>query len=475
MSDIRDQEKYFVVLLGSGNSSKVLLAKDHSQSQCGYFLPEIQIPKWQRTGLHLTRKIRDLLSLDTIVLFRPSLHEEKKPRKEEPSSGTRCCVLEARTKEWNPPEGVEWVESSAVEPGAFVDSEQYKLLIRCLEELQTYKTGDKSGPFAIVGWFDELISWAQPYIEAQGLQLTGAFQQHNGNPNFSLIRLQTDGKPVWFKAANDEKWPEYGLTIALSERYPRYFPKVFAHRPDWRSWLMEHIDNRLDGVMQFEKWKQAVVTLAEFQLELAAKDDYLLGIGCRDWRMENIVNLISPLIDKMGELMQQQETTPPPILSKNELLALGDTLRGACDRFASLSIPDSFTHGDFSAGNILADPDRCVLIDLAESYLGHPFLTFQYLLDGLHTYHPECDCWHDDLRRAYADIWRALCPSENIEEAFRLMPLVTILWHTVGGNGWQDPEGLLYARRAKYYRSLTRQMYRRAQQLENSGSAIAVA
>ena len=474
MSDIRDQENYFVVILGDAGS-KVLLAKEPSEARDAHFLPQIQIPKWQRTGLHITLKIRDLFSLETIVLFRPSQHDGNNAGGVGHSNGTRCCVLEARTRGWNPPEGVEWVEPSSVEPTVFVDSQQHRLLMGCLEEARAYKTGNKSGPFAIVGWFDELIRWARPFIEAQGLHLTGAFQQHNGNPNFSLIRLETDGKPIWFKAANDEKWPEYGLTMALSERYPRYFPKVFACRPGWRGWLMEHIDNRLDQVMQFEKWKQAVVTLAEFQLELAGKDDYLLGIGCRDWRMPSIVSLITPLLDKMDVLMQQQETTPPPTLSKNELLALGDAVRSACDRLASLSIPESFTHGDFSAGNILANPYRCVLIDLAESYLGHPFLTFQYLLDGLHTYHPECDGWHDDLRRAYADTWRGLCSQENIDEAFRLMPLVTILWHTVGGNGWQDPEGLLYARRAKYYRSLTRKMYQRAQQLEHSGSAIATA
>lgn len=474
MSDIREQEKYFVVILGDAGS-KVLLAKDPSQGQDAHSLPQIQIPKWQRTGLHITRKIRDLFSLETIVLFRPSLHEGNDAGGEGVSNGMRCCVLEARTSGWNPPEGVEWVEPSSVGSSVFVDSQQHRLLMGCLEEARAYKAGNKSGPFAIVGWFDELIAWARPIIEADGLRLTGAFQQHNGNPNFSLICLQTDGKPVWFKAANDEKWPEYRLTMALSERYPRYFPKIFAHRPDWSGWLMEDIDKRLDQYLEFEKWKQAVVTLAEFQIELAGKKDYLLSIGCRDWRMRKIVNLISPLIDKMDELMRQQEATPPPILNKNELLTLGEILRSACDRLESLSIPDSFTHGDFSAGNVLADADRCVLIDLAESYLGHPFLTFQYLLDGLHTYHPECDSWHEDLRRAYGGTWRALCSSESIEEAFRLMPLVTILWHTVGGNGWQDPEGLLYARRAKYYRSLTRQMYRRAQELQPSGSAIAMA
>jgi hypothetical protein len=236
---------------------------------------------------------------------------------------------------------------------------------------------------------------------------------------------------------------------------------------------MEHLENRLDQMLEFEKWKQAVTTLADFQMELAGKTDYLLGIGCRDWRMARIVGLVDPFVEKMDALMRQQETSPPLVLTTNELLALGHALKNACDRLSSLGIPDSFTHGDFSAGNILADRERCVLIDLAESYLGHPFLTFQYLLDGLHTYHPECDSWHEGLREAYAGRWRDFCSAEEVDETLRLVPLVTILWHAVGGNGWQDPEGFLYTRRAKYYRSLARQMYHRAKQLEGSQTVCA--
>jgi Phosphotransferase enzyme family len=475
MTDIRERQKYLLVILGE-RGREVLLAADRGEVGFPYRLPEVEIPKWQRTGLKLTSKIREFLSLETIALFRPSLlvGAAEKPN-DGHSNGNACCVLEARTDGWNPPDGLEWVEPSSLEPAAFCEPPQYRLLMDCLEEAQTYKAGSKPGPFATVGWIDELISWAQPYVEAQGFRLTGKFQQHNGNPNFNLIRLETTGRPVWFKAANDPSWPEYGVTMALAEGYPQYLPRIYANRPDWSGWLMEHIDDRLDDVMEFERWKRAVTTLGKFQAELAGKSEYLLGIGCRDWRMERIVNLVDPLVEKLDELMQQQETSPPPVLSGNDLLTLGTTLRDVCNRLSNLGIPDSFTHGDFSAGNVLADADRCVFIDLAESYLGHPFLTFQYLLDGLHTYHPECDSWHGDLRRAYADTWCNLCSAERIEEAFRLVPLVTILWHAVGGNGWQDPEGLLYARRAKYYRSLGRQMYRRAQQLRHSGSAYATA
>ncbi len=416
MTDIKERQKYLLVIL-AGRGGKALLRRNHVEACCGYRLPEVEIPRWQRTGLKLTCKIREVLSLETISLFRPRLLEKSERETGRESVISRCCVLEARSEGWNPPEDFEWVEAGSIEPDAFDQPGQYRLLMDCLEEAEVYKSGRKSGPFAVVGWFDELLSWAGPYVEAEGSHLTGGFQQHNGDPNFNLIRLETSGKPVWFKAANDAKWPEYEITKALSERSPRYFPKMLANRADWRAWLMEDIENRLDQMLELKKWKQAVTTLTDFQTELAGKTDYLLGIGCRDWRMARIADLVDPFIEKMDLLMRQQETSPPPVLTTNELVALGHALKNACNRMSSLGIPDSFSHGDFSAGNILADRDRCVLIDLAESYLGHPFLTFQYLLDGLHTYHPECDGWHEGLRKAYARPWLDFCSAEEVDES----------------------------------------------------------
>jgi hypothetical protein len=107
-----------------------------------------------------------------------------------------------------------------------------------------------------------------------------------------------------------------------------------------------------------------------------------------------------------------------------------------------------------------------LFIDLAESGVGHPFLTFQYLLDCLHRSHPELDATHSDLRRAYGTQWRSFATDEEIADAFKLAPLVTLLWHAMSCSGWQESGGYSDGGAAKYLRSFVRRMKVRAAEVE---------
>jgi aminoglycoside phosphotransferase (APT) family kinase protein len=169
--------------------------------------------------------------------------------------------------------------------------------------------------------------------------------------------------------------------------------------------------------------------------------------------------------------MKLQPKTPPAILSKCELDELGGTLKAACQRLQVLGIPNTYIHGDFGPQNILSSRTQCLFIDLAESGVGHPFLTFQYLLDCLHRSHPELDATHSDLRRAYGTQWRSFATDEEIADAFKLAPLVTLLWHAMSCSGWQQSRGNLDGDAAKYLRSLVRSMKARASELEYASVA----
>src|SRR5258708_19486998 len=143
--------------------------------------------------------------------------------------------------------------------------------------------------------------------------------------------------------------------------------------------------------------------------------------------MNRIAEQIGQFIESMTELMEKQEIVRACKLGRQELRDLADILENACGRLAVLGIPDTFVHGDFTPiGNVIAN-DRCVFIDLAEAYVGHPFLCFQYLLDGLHTRFSQFDVFHDYLRSVYAFYWRKFVSPETIDDAFRLARLARVL------------------------------------------------
>jgi len=368
---------------------------------------------------------------------------------------------------------MKWVSVESLESEDFSDETHFEYLQSTLKEAEDYLTGRKVGPFAKPGWLEEVFSWARPYLKGHGLDFTGGFHQYNASANFSLIRLDTNGQSVWFKGANDENWPEYDITVGLAARFPQYFPTLYAHRSDWRAWLNEGLESSLYSALQAPHLEATVRTLAGLQTDVARDISFLFGIRCKDWRMYRIAAQIRPFMESMTELMEKQETVPPAKLSRQELSELAEILENTCDRLSRLGIPDTFVHGDFTPGSNVVASDRCLLIDLAEGYVGHPFLCFQYLLDGLHTRFAQFDPFHGYLKSVYASYWKKFVSPETIDEAFRLARLVTVLWHAMGGNGWKGRRGYLDLTREKYYRSLVRQMHYRAQELQSQGVACA--
>lgn len=473
MRSLNEQQDYFLVIPRKQNREIVVAYDSERRAMGPYSLPKITIPRWERKGIALTHKIQQNLSLNCICLFwirspravnGDDLHLMNPPR---------AALLEIRTNEWVPPHGMKWVSVDSLEAEDFSDETHFEFLQSVLKQAEDYATGRKIGPFARPRWLDEFFAWARPHIARHGLDFTGEFQQYNASANFNLVRLGTNGPSVWLKGANDENWPEYDITVGLTTRFPKYFPILYAHRPEWRAWLNEGVDGSSRGALQAPHLEATVRTLAGLQRDVAGDTRFLFSIRCKDWRMARIIENIRPFCESMTELMEKQENALPRKLSRQELQDLADILEIACRRLESLGIPDTFVHGDFSpVGNIIS-ADRCVLIDLAEAYIGHPFLCFQYLLDGLHTRFSQFDPFHEYLKSVYASYWQEFASPENIQEGFRLARLVTVLWHAVGGNGWQGHRGYLDLIREKYYRSLVRQMRYRAQELQGQGVACA--
>lgn len=450
----------FTTVILRHSNSEVLLVRDGFNFE----LPIVMIPKWRRVAQEITKCILRLWGLKTIVLF----------QREAPSNGSadtdHYVVLEARDSSWQPPAGFGWVSRQGLRY-RLLSTKEACPLEEALAAADAYNDGSLDGAFARAGWFDDLVSWAQEQIEPHRLSLTGEFHQLNGDPSFSLVRLETTGPAVWFKAVGEPNRHEFPVTVMLARRFPSYLPGLIAIKPSWNGWLtFEVAGSMLDENSDLSSWEKAAGTLANLQIESVQQTQALLDASCRDIRTWALLEQIDPFFNVMAELMAKQPKVPPPVLNLHEVHALGVQLKEICSCLGGLGLPDTLGHLDFNPGNIVAAPDGCVFLDWAEAYVGPPFFTFEYLREHLSRIHPSGSAWRSRVTSRYVEPWSSLVSADKLSQALEITPLLAVFAYAVGSGAWRDSQRLQKPQMAGYLRALTRRMQREARVTMSGGS-----
>jgi hypothetical protein len=125
-------------------------------------------------------------------------------------------------------------------------------------------------------------------------------------------------------------------------------------------------------------------------------------------------------------------------------------------------IPTTLGHLDMNPGNIICSPTGCVFLDWAEAFVGHPFLTFEYLREHFRRTFGQNDSQETQFVARYTFPWRAFVSESEIRRAIEVAPLVAVFVYATGNDLWTDPQKLEAPRSAGYLRSLTRRMEREA-------------
>jgi len=357
-----------------------------------------------------------------------------------------------------------WTAVSSLSAESFADSSDYTALRKSLGLLE--QPPDNSRPFVRLGWFQELQPWVQEVSRQLGVELTGKFCQFNASPSFSLIRFETNSAPLWFKAVGEPNQHEFSITIALSRFAKQYLPTIIATRPAWRGWLMRHAGTPMSEMTPaLDEWRQVAADLAELQIESILHAQEFLTAGARELRTTSLVDLVDPFLDRMDELMRQQVKPSPPPLSPEEIVELSVTLKEALAALDQIGLPETLGHSDFNPGNVLWAGNGSVFTDWAEAYVGHPFLTFEYLLSHLRRDWPDVAAFENFVRTAHTQPWKYIVPTQAIAKAFVFSPLVAVFSYAGSLNSWHSPETDDQQALA-YLRSLTRRMKREADQID---------
>jgi hypothetical protein len=454
--DQADRDSYRLIITRR-TGSEILF----SFNRLGWSLPHLEILPGFRVTEQLTAKIHSETGLRAYCLF--FLNTSASNRN---SGRTRYAVMEALKHNDRAPTGNHWLPfNGAILPFGDIP-EDGAAITEALQEMNQYLDKSKVGPFARPGWLRELFEWVQNQIGPLGLRVTGAIRQLNASSTFSLIRLETTGPAIWFKATGEPNLHELSISLSLHSLFPGYVPSILGVHSIWNGWLSEEaLGAPLNDVAESSLWVRAAEELAEFQIASIGKGAALLESRCKDLRLPKLLELIDPFIARMVEFMAAQEKRSPQPLSNSNLALLGQRLKEACALVQEFPLPDTLGHIDLNPGNIIVSPTRCCFLDWAEGCVSHPFITFEYLREHARRSFRQDEGLRERIAVAYLRPWQSFFSPDALTQGMAFSPLIAVFVSAIAGKTWRSLDPVQNPKVAGYFRSLTRRMYREATEI----------
>jgi phosphotransferase family enzyme len=424
----------------------------------GFVLPSVTIAQNQRVAEAVNVQVWKQLGISAYSLF--TLDCPQLPL---------CQVMESRNRGECAPNSGRWVEAASSSERDLFRPGDCSFVLAAIRDMRRSPGNETVGPFAKPGWIEKLLNWAQNEVAPLGLRVTREFCQLNASPCFALVRIETDGPALWFKAVGEPNLREFSISPTLARLFPTFLPTLIATHPSWHGWLaMDFQGSTLDATSDATAWERAAATLAELQIASLGTIDKLRDAGCKDLTFSSLQKRVDPFLEVMTLLMEKQEKITPRALGIEELLTLQARVNDALSAFAQLGLPDVLGHLDINPGNILCSAERCVFVDWAEAYVGPPFLALEHIGEHFLRIQSGQQGFKTGPGSRYAVEWGRLLSQETIAAAQQLAPLVAVLAYAVGIEQWTNPELVKNSRLAAYFRSLTRRLHREAQVLKTN-------
>lgn len=423
-----------------------------------YILPWVEIPRWQRVAENLTATVKSDWGEEVVCLFEPATE----PRGD---GGRRYHAAEHLCTCGSPKLPTCWMPLSTLCQEALIEAQDYAAVKQAVAVCKGEIERLSAGPFARLGWFGELRNWIESVVEPVGFRLTERFQQLNAANSFSLIRFETSGPALWFKAVGEPNQREFAITCALAQIFPDYLPRILSTRPDWNGCLTREVQGKLLSEVQGQElWTEASIALARLQIQSIDRGSQILGAGARDLGSAALSKLMQPFMSVVEQVMERQTKVAPPVLDHKDLSVLTDSLHSSLEAMDATGIPDTLGHLDLNPGNILVSDRRCAFLDWAEAYIGNPLFSLEYLLQhARHAFGENSDV-RTRMITAYCAQWDGVISPAAIADAVAFAPLLAVFAYAAGSDAWKEPQQLQEPA-AGYLRSLARRMRREAKEL----------
>lgn len=414
------------------NRAEILLGSDGAR----FSLPEIAIPPQERIAANINREVQRRFGLRVVSLY--EIHPDSPAL---PDGVFYHAVLSLQSSE-PIPSGTTWMPIGSLSANSFRCEEDFAAVDR-FRSLCVQANADSShDPFLRLTWFAEVTDWVNESLGPYRLRLTGPFQQLNACSTFSLLRFETSGAPVWFKAVGEPNTRECPITMALAHTCPEFIPKVLATRSDWNAWLAgEAAGTSLLSETHLPHWQYAAESLANLQVQTIPFAKELSRAGARDFGCRYLGSCVEPFVEFLESNAQESSGGRGPQLSIPELRELRVVLLDVFATLDELSLPESVGHMDLNPQNIICSDRECIFLDWAEAFIGCPLFSFEYLLQHFRRTFPSQSTMEKKFQEAYAAPWRASISSENLALAVSLSPLAALFAYATTVWRYLDTEG----------------------------------
>jgi hypothetical protein len=222
-------------------------------------------------------------------------------------------------------------------------------------------------------WLAQAHAWIEGELARLGLRRTGAIEQPHVYPWSTVLRVPTDGGPVWFKANTESLRHEAGLVAHLAERRPDCVPPLLGADLE-RGWmLMADAGVRLRELQEEERnlsrWLDILPLYAGLQVDLASDADRLVALGVPDLRLAALPATYERFVSEVAVETRFRDAVP--------------ALAALCEQLAAYGVPEAIQHDDLHDGQVFVRDGRYLLMDWGDACVSHPFCTLSVTLEGV--------------------------------------------------------------------------------------------
>jgi Phosphotransferase enzyme family len=324
-------------------------------------------------------------------------------------------LLENHCPAWLPPAGWRWVTREALTALPLAVPAHRAVLETCLAEAETEAIPALRAPWARRGWFAQAQAWIATHLERLDYVFVPPLTQVRNWGISCVLRVRTFTGGLYLKAASTRPLfaREAVVVQELATRYPAHMPLPVAMDQHQNWLLLADVGPDLRSTPDSQVWAEALYTFGRLQRAAVTQVDDLLGLGCRDRRLETMLAHLETLVQDAEVAVQLQAD------EQVRLRHLMPRLTAMCRALADYRVPYTLVHGDLHPGNIARHQGTYRFFDWTDACIAHPFFdVLPMLLEAQALPDAASACAH--MLESYLELWTAYESLERLRQVWAL-------------------------------------------------------
>jgi Ser/Thr protein kinase RdoA (MazF antagonist) len=353
------EERDHYVLVPDPSRSAVLVAS----TDAGRAIPLVRGPRGAPGVIEGTRRS---LALDVAYLRTARILFDGQRN---PTGGLH--ELDSAPPEWRPPSGTSWLALEDADASTLAPVELRDDVERWIAEQRGAPVPEARPAWSRSGWLPGVVHWMRETTTACGLRPTGDVEVVEHWPLSSVLRLETDGGKVFFKAVFPIFRHEPVVTAQLSARHPILAPEVLAVDED-RGWmLMRELQGSPIGDQDVSRWGEGLRAAGRIHKAWIGRTAELLSLGVHDRSLQALERDLATVLDSV-EFSSEDRL---------RLEASGPSFARASAALGAGAVPETLVHGDLHPWNVMLSDEGVRIFDWSDSCVSHPFFDLPTYLE----------------------------------------------------------------------------------------------